>query len=344
MRGAVAVAVLGAVALAWAAPASAATPPVLSAPAAGADYTEGGSITFRWSGTLQGDADARSRSYFRLEVAETSEVPDGAQSVWTDLETFAQTSPGVTDRDVVLGVPLDGTYRWRVCAWGVVDDVAANELEQLPGGCSTARTVVAHARSDQRQAPGTIEQEQVVVVPRDDGGAETEPEPEPETPADPIDEVKPERSVDKPETPRDEPVARTTQASDPVVPSHFEQLVDTTLASLGDASRDELPEGDAAGLAASRSRDGVVGSIADGLTATVPGLPIPYWTLALLMACFPIARYWRRSMLAMFDDADGAAVAGLHPFAGDQALKDPISFDDVSDATAAAPSGKVPAA
>src|SRR4051812_39736892 len=121
--------------------AGAATAPSLQKPeAAGPAATEGASLEFEWNGTLQGDPDALDRSFFRLEVIKATEMPSGAQSEWPTVENFFQTEPGQATTSATLGVPSAGEYRWRVCAWGVVDDVASNVISQLPGGCSAARS------------------------------------------------------------------------------------------------------------------------------------------------------------------------------------------------------------
>ena len=61
------------------------------------------------------------------------------------------------------------------------------------------------------------------------------------------------------------------------------------------------------------------------LGATLPLVPIPFWTLALLLACFPIARAWRRDVLGMFHWADGSidGSGGL-----DEAIADFASVQD----------------
>ena len=116
---------------AWAA---AATPPTLTTPATGAaNFAEGDSMTFVWTGALQGDPDTLTRAFFRLEIVKSADMPAGEQSEWPTVENFVPTEPGANTTTASVGVPAAGAYRWRVCAWGVVDDVAANEIQQLPG-------------------------------------------------------------------------------------------------------------------------------------------------------------------------------------------------------------------
>ncbi len=275
--------------------ATAATAPSLIAPAAGADpLVEGGSVEFTWSGDLQGDVDSLDRSFFRVEVMASDAVPAGAQTVWPegDLETYVQTSPGDSTDAMSLGVPRAGEYRWRVCAWGVVDDVAANEIQQLPGGCSAARTLKTVAAADSGSAIGTISLEEKTHV---DGHVTTVYKPRDITPmaADPV------TTTPAPAEPVDEPVAKAAF-----------QSVGTTNARAGKGSSLGLDGGgDAlnADDAAARDQDGgVTGAVLGGLGSNLPLVPIPFWTLALLLACVPILIAWRRSVLGMFDWADGS--------------------------------------
>lgn len=275
----------------------AATPPVLEAPASGSSsFKEGNAMKFEWRGTLQGDADTLSRSFFRLEIIKASEVPSGAQSEWTNLENFQTTDPGQSTTELELGVPNAGSYRWRVCAWGVVDDVIANEIVQLPGGCSASRTFETSATADSNQTPTELKIENKVQVP---GRVETvvveRPGPaQPTQPAPVTTEPSQPAPVEEPEE---------------LLPATFTKLVDNALDGTGGGESAVGGLGGDAGspLAAEQasSREGLGGTIAHGLTLTLPGIPIPFWTLLLLLACVPVAKYWRRDVLSMFDWADG---------------------------------------
>lgn len=93
---------------------------------------------------------------------------------------------------------------------------------------------------------------------------------------------------------------------------------------------------------------GALGSVGRGLGATIPGLPIPFWVLALLAACVPMVIVWRRSILAMFDWEDGSIDGygtmppdtGNQPdelqiFQDDQSVKLPNELDDADHSTTA---------
>lgn len=258
----------------------AATPPTLVSPAAGAkDLGEGATIAFTWRGVLQGEEGTTERSHFRVEIAKVADVPEDPQAEWTALENVLISEPGVATTELESGVPTAGQYRWRVCAWGVLDQDVANEIQQLPGGCSTSRafTTVAAANSngavgelkivERTQAPGRVEK---VFV---------------ERPA-------PERVAPAPR--RQRPVATPVEPEAPTTFQALDEREATEPRSSVDLGSDGLIE----------SRQ--VGSVLDGLGGTLPLIPIPFWTLALLLACFPIARMWRRSVAEMFEWPDGS--------------------------------------
>jgi hypothetical protein len=279
------------------APAAAfAAAPALTAPAAKAPpATEGGSTTFEWTGALQGDPDTIERSFFRLEIIESTKLPSGAQSTWPegDVENFFQTEPGQNATSASIGVPAAGEYRWRVCAWGVVDDLVANEIQQMPGGCSASRSLTTVAAAATSSAIGELKMEERRQV---EGEVRRVYVQRPSAPA--------------PVTP--EPVAPV--AADPVAPviEPIEELVDAVFQDVG-ATSAEAGDGSALGLGAgslsadqSSSREGIGGAILTGLGTTLPFVPIPFWTLALLLACFPLLRLWRRSVVGMFEWPDGS--------------------------------------
>lgn len=272
--------------------ASAATPPVLESPASGAStFKEGASMKFEWRGALQGDPDTLSRSFFRVEIIKASDMPSGAQAQWAQLENFVPTAPGRATTEVEVGVPSAGAWRWRVCAWGVVDDMVANEIQQLPGGCSASRAFESSAVAAGGQAITELAVEERTHVP---GRVET---------------VFVDRR--RPATPKPEPAAPAPAAPVRAAPAPAERKVPTTYSAI--QSRTVTNDGSALGLGrddlladAAADRKGISGSLGGALGATLPLIPIPFWTLALLLACIPVARMWRGSVLAMFDWSDGS--------------------------------------
>jgi len=285
------------------------TPPTLSEPAASvSDLEEGKSVTFEWSGSLQGDASQRDRSFFRVEIAATEDVPSGTQSTWSTLEASMQTNPGETETSVTLGVPAAGSYRWRVCAWGVADATVSETIEQLSGGCSGSRPfTTTAAASTTGTGVGQITMEEKTIV---DGETKT---------------VYVEREVDDPAETTSTVPAQTssedrTEVKDVFVPATFSALKPRS-GSSSDASGsggtnepassvDLGDDGLDLDLAADKA-GGISGAFTGGLSSTLPLVPIPFWTLALMLACLPIAHAWRRSVLAMFDQPDETDVSVL---------------------------------
>ncbi|MCW2922931.1 MAG: hypothetical protein JWM98_335 [Thermoleophilia bacterium] len=267
--------------------------PTPTAPAVGASgFVEGKSMDFAWQGDLQGDPDALGRSFFRVEIALASDVPAGVQSTWPTLETSRDTDLGEAAGTLTLGVPAAGTYRWRVCAWGVVDDVTANEVQQMPGGCSSSRTFTTTAAAAIKAPIGEMKMETKVAMPGRVVRVTQERAPEPVAPA----------PVVTPPDPVEPPVAAPVKEAP--APTLWQPLK-----SHGTSGTEGSALGlDREGLTADAAsqRDGIGGAISGGLTSTLPLVPIPFWALALLLACFPIARLWRRDVLAMFDWADGS--------------------------------------
>lgn len=255
--------------------------PAATAPTTGAEAVEGGKTTFEWQGELQGDAAAIGQSFFRLEIAKSSAVPSGQQSAWTDLENFAQTT--ATSRQ--MGVPSAGSYKWRVCAWGVADSDASNEVVQLSGGCSAARSLVVVAATVQNRTIGELPIRRTVTV------------------------VSEPRVVVEDQT---SPVV-------PDVPVETEEPTQDSIDVQRVATNDEQRGSSSVGLAENgltseggSNRGGLGGALVAGLSATFPGIPIPFWTLAVLLLCVPIARVWRNSVRSMFaaDTVMRAALPG----------------------------------
>ncbi len=320
----VVVSTLVAVLLVLPACAGAATAPSLQKPEANAPAaTEGASLEFEWNGTLQGDADALDRSFFRLEVIKASEMPNGAQSEWPTVENSAQTEPGQAQTSASLGVPPAGEYRWRVCAWGVVDDVASNVISQLPGGCSAARAFSTVAATTTNHTIGELpikETKNVAGVTRT---------------------VVVERPAQPAPTPPAEPVVEEPAPVAPVPPAIFSPVKDTDLETGGTSALDLGSEGLKADTAA--SREGLGGAIMGGLSSNLPLIPIPFWTLALLLACFPLLRLWRRDVLGMFEWRDGSIDgSGTYADVADDLASVPLAREVkvgsmTADGTAAAP-------
>lgn len=282
--------------------AGAATAPVLQSPEASAPAaTEGSSLEFEWSGALQGDADTLDRSFFRLEVIKTTAMPAGTQTAWPEnaLELSHPTPPGQAETSATLGVPVAGEYRWRVCAWGVVDDVVANVIQRLPNGCSASRALSTVAAATQNQAIGELKVEEktqvegetrTVVVRRP---APAQPTQQPEQPAEPA---------------PSEPVEE-------LPPATFTKVLDSSSrgGSGSGSGKGAAPKSAVGGVGtdslqadAAASREGLGGKVMGGLSMTLPLVPIPFWTLALLLACFPLLRLWRADVLGMFDWSDGS--------------------------------------
>lgn len=278
--------------------AHATTPPVLQSPVNGASsFVEGDSMTFRWSGTLQGDPDTLTRAYYRLEIASAADVPAGAQTEWTEVENYVVTEPGEAVTSATLGVPAAGSHKWRVCLWGVVDDVVANEIQQLPGGCSSTRAFTSKVAASSRGSIGTLpveERTQVagevrkVYVTRP-GTTTTAP-----TTTSPV----------TPVTTSPDPIVDTQPQDEVVADAVFQPLRGLDSSERGVSSVGLGSQGLTAEPAA--SREGIGGSIASALSMTLPFLPIPFWVLALLLMCLPMAHLWRRSTLGMFDWPDGS--------------------------------------
>lgn len=279
--------------------AAAATAPALRSPGPTVDpFTEGGSIKFEWSGTLQGDSTALDRAFFRVEIIAAGKVPSGAQSVWSELENSAQTTPGSAATSITMGVPSVGAYRWRVCAWGVVNVSLENMIQQLPDGCSASRAFSTVAAAASEKVPGELRLEERRQVA---GGTHTVYVRRPAAPINDVTDGPAEEGPLVSEDPVDE-------AEPEVLPASFQDVGDTTIESgAGSAlsgvgarakeSKDALHEGGASG---------VTGAVFGALGANVPFLPVPFWTLALLLACAPILRIWRRSVLGMFEWDDGS--------------------------------------
>jgi hypothetical protein len=269
--------------------ASAATAPSLSSPANNPTaVTEGTKITFKWTGSLQGDPDTLSSSFFRVELAATDDVKNLAtQASWEDvLVNFARTNSGSNTKTAEMGAPPAGTtYSWRVCAWGVVDDSVSPSLEQLPNGCSNDRTfttkepAAADTTPEKITVPGethTQAGKTITKTVRRKGKTITKPAPNKTVVLD---------------TPESAPKVEPTAADD-------------LFGSDGGASATELPKQGMPGEPASSK--GGLGGLTSALGGSLPFLPIPFWTLALMCLAIPLALLWRRSTLGMFEWPDEA--------------------------------------
>lgn len=274
---------------------AAVTAPTLESPdVSPSGLVEGGSIEFRWTGDLQGDSSALGQSFFRIEVAASADVPDGSQSEWTNLENVMQTPAGRSSSTITMGVPAAGTYRWRVCAWGVVDADVSNEIVQLPGGCSTSRPFTTTAVT---RTTTTVEKVTVTETNSVPGPVKT------------VTVTRPAADTPTPTpTPTEQPVEEPVPAMVAAAPT---PSVRTAPDGTPQSSVKLASDGLEITRAATRSRHGITGSILGGLTATLPIVPIPYWTLAILLGCYPIARAWRRNVSHMFDWPDSSTAGSI---------------------------------
>ncbi len=306
--------------------AGAAAAPVLKSPEASASAAvEGASMGFEWVGALQGDPTTLDRSFFRLEIIKSSDMPAGAQSEWpaAKVENSFQTTPGEAETTAAVGVPTAGEYRWRVCAWGV-DDVVANVIIQLPGGCSATRSFTTVTAATTNHSIGELKMEETTNV-----AGETR-----------VVEVKRPAQASPPPV-NDESVVETAPPVEELPPAKFTNVPKTGTEGGGNSALGLGTGGFKADAAA--SREGLGGAIMGGLSSTLPLVPIPFWTLALLLACFPILRVWRRSVLGMFEWDDGSidgrgTFVELHDDLGNVPLAQEVKIVSMTaDGTAVAP-------
>lgn len=320
--------------------AAADTPPVITAPSAAANAVEGGTVEVHWKGDLQGDADAMSRSFFRVQIAPAAGLPAGQQADWDAVvELENATQPGEVATTLSVGVPSPGAYKLRVCAWGVVDDVAQNSIQQMPSGCSLARDLTATAAKAQQHSIGEITKQNkvieraapVTVVREQEAPASSEPvvsDPEPsvvETAPDPVQPVaQPTRTVTSPKVmkPLLPAVFETGETEDPA----------SSVTHIGDTGLE-------VGTGVAEQARSVFTRV---LSASLPGLPIPFWSLLVLFVCIPIARAWRTSVMSMFgwtgDVEPGKTPVGdLQIASHDNSFKDRGATADAEASAAGAP-------
>lgn len=271
-------------ALVWVAAANAA--PTLNSPAAGASVVEDKAVTFRWSGPLQGDPDTLERSYFRVEIADTGSISGGQNSAWPLTVNYVITSPGVLVQSATMGVPDGGSYSWRVCGWGVADQSVDNQLELL--SCSPKRDITATAKHVSNS--GTTDR--VTIT-------NTQHVAAPSTPAAPR-ETQP-RTIPQ-RAPVATPLARSREAATWAIsgfdPAGLHSAVGNGGTAVGTGGGDR---------SAFTTVGNIGGSILGGLAANIPGVPIPFWALLVLLLPIPGALLWRRSALKMFDIPVAAA-------------------------------------
>ncbi|MCW2973505.1 MAG: hypothetical protein JWN72_1778 [Thermoleophilia bacterium] len=277
---------IAACALVAPAAAGAATPPTLTAPAAAISPAEGGSIKFTWEGSLQGVA--VDQAYWRLEIAAAADVPTGPQAAWPKLDSFQQTNVGADVTTITTGVPSAGAYKWRVCAWGVAD-ATVNQIAQLAGGCSGARAFTAVAAASKAGTVGVVTEKRTVQVAQPQQVVtRTRETPATTTP------VQPE-FIDVPLPAKPKAESTVSRVMQPAV-----SKAGVTKSAISQDDQDLLQ----AGAGSANRRDGVGGAVLGGLSATLPGIPVPFWTLALLGISIPVVRRWRRNVLGMFDWSD----------------------------------------
>lgn len=297
-----------------AAPLSAsAAPPSLQAPGGGTSVTEGSSVTYEWSGDLMGDPGERDRAFFVVEVIATSKMPSGQQAAW-DADTSRQTTPGSSATSAELGAPPAGNWKWRVCAWGVVDASVVQTVQQIPDGCSSSRSLTSAVRTDNLNGEVAVVDEKrtvtearpptVIEKVRPADPAAITPSPVPTTPR-----------ATTPETIEvvEEAPIKTERGSSPTSSgssssSSKESGSKTALALGGGGSLAGDAPGSSSGgdEATTADRGAVASAVSNSLSATIPGVPIPFWTLLFLFASLPVAIAWRRNVLGMFDWSDGS--------------------------------------
>jgi hypothetical protein len=275
-------------AAAWAPVASAdGAAPAPVAPIAGASFVEGRALNFTWTGGLQGTAP--DRASFRIEVAAAADVPSGQDADWPSLVNWVMTDPGVAATSATMGAPDAGSFRWRVCAWGV--QAGSDEITRISCSASRTLTTTAAAIPDMGSVgevalPGkttNIAGANRVVV-------KTTIHTLPAEPAKNI--VKTVPAPPKPKATFD--VARVKRAA---------------AAHAGGKPLVKAPDLD--GLLSTENDSGwgsTLGNLghlgAGALSALgwhLPGVPIPFWTLLLLFMPIPLAFWWKRSVLGMFD-------------------------------------------
>jgi hypothetical protein len=97
----------------------------------------------------------------------------------------------------------------------------------------------------------------------------------------------------------------------------------TTSVESGSGSALGLGAGDLRSDSAAQRTSGIAGAVVSSLGSNLPFVPIPFWTLALLLASVPIMIAWRRSVLGMFDWDDGS-LDGRGTFDNSQADLAPV--------------------
>jgi hypothetical protein len=269
--------------------AGAATAPTLDSPADNASFTEGNKITYNWTGTLQGDSTALDRSYFKVELVPSSKKPTGAQASWENVSGYLY---GITEfgdgaTKLEMGVPDAGSYEWRVCAWGVVDDQQDNSIVQLSNGCSASRGLTAAAAIAPQTTIGELKETNTSTVQGTNNV------------------ITKTTTTTTPAPPADNKIVTLPKTDDQIVKFDKSMLGSSTFGSGGKHSA--LNMGDQ-GFELSGARDDTSGGAFGGFSRFAGSLskkiPIPWWSLALLGAAVPLARIWRRTTLNMFEFDD----------------------------------------
>lgn len=263
------------------------TAPTLSAPASGAKLGSGDAVEFTFSGSLQGDSSALERSFYKLQVAKSSVVSESdSQASWPTVVAEVMTTAGddsAAAHSISSGAPGDGSYSWRICAWGVANANASQSLAQL--ACSSIRTFTTSTSSSSWDAPDqvTVTRNRTVKDPdrritRVRDGATSAPT------------VK--RVILKRAAPKVEEAADDTSFG-----------TDGSSVNLGSEGLD---------LSARKEEgDSLSGAVTTRLGMTLPGVPLPFWSLLIFILAVPLTRMWRQSMVRMFTftDVDGNPVA-----------------------------------
>ncbi len=287
------------------------TAPTPEAPAVGAEYTAGDSVTFSWVGSLQGAPTELERSFFRVEIMARSSAPSDSQAAWPDSYDYAQTSAGdVTATSIELSAPTAGSWVWRVCAWGVDDGELDTSVEQLSGGCSNSisMTTAARASSSGDTAPSSAEPITITNTTVEKGETINETRFVGSSSNSSGGSKVVETTTSAPAKTVTRYITETTKEAAPV--AKFDK---TTVASNG-AGGDGTEVADIGDdpIIVSTAGGGSSGVVSRGLNATIPGVPIPFWSLLLLACSVPVVFLWRRSVVGMFVATDEAARTVAH--------------------------------
>lgn len=254
--------------------------PTLQQPADASSSEELSPVTVTWTGALQGASGTHDQSFFVAQLATSSSVPSGQNAAWTNVANTVQTVAGESATSITIGAPSAGSYKWRVCAWGVRDSNASFAVEQL--ACSPARSVTVTAAA-------VTSSSGVVTI---DRTTTTTAAPTIKHVTRPAGHSKP--NIVKRTVVRHHP---STFVVDKVPAATAGALSSDSVVQLDKlhATRVSSPSG-----AGTQAIGALGGGIAAGANWTVPGLSLPLWLFLIVLLPIPMALIWRRSALATF--------------------------------------------